>query len=152
MRALIQRVRSASVRTGGQTVAEVERGLLVLVGVTHGDEASDAERMANRLWNLRIFEDESGLTNLSASDLGAELLVVSQFTLYADASRGRRPSFTDAAPPKAAGPVVDALVDGLRGLGATVGTGVFGAKMEVELVNDGPFTLLLETGEGPPPR
>lgn len=146
MRALLQRVTSASVRVGDETVGAIGPGLCVFVGVTHSDQAADAERLAQRLWNLRVFEDTDGLVDLSASDLGRELLVVSQFTLYAQTAKGRRPSFVHAAPPARAEPLVDALTVALRGLGATVATGRFRASMRVALVNDGPFTLLLETG------
>lgn len=145
MRALVQRVTSASVLVGDETIGAIGPGLCVFVGVTHSDGAAEAERMGARLWNLRIFEDAEGLTNLSASDLGREVLVVSQFTLYADTMRGRRPSFIHAAPPEHAEPLVDAVAVALRGLGATVATGRFRASMRVQLVNDGPFTLLLET-------
>ncbi len=119
-------------------------GLCVFAGVTHGDDASSAGRMAERIFELRVFDDDEGLSNLSARQLGLELLVVSQFTLYADTSRGRRPSFAKAAPPDEAEPVVVALAEALRSLGAGVQTGRFRAAMRVELVNDGPFTLLLE--------
>ena len=146
MRVLVQRVSSASVRVGDETVGAIGPGLCVFVGVTHSDEAADAERMAGRLWNLRVFEDADGRTNRSASDLGREVLVVSQFTLYADTVKGRRPSFVRAAPPEHAEPLVDALTVALRGLGATVATGRFRTSMRVELVNDGPFTLLLDSG------
>ncbi len=146
MRALVQRVTSASVHIGEETAAAIGHGLCVFVGVTHSDGAGEAERMAARLWNLRIFQDAEGLTNLSAADLGREVLVVSQFTLYADTVKGRRPSFIHAAPPEHAEPLIDVVVAALRDLGATVATGRFRASMRVELVNDGPFTLLLETG------
>ncbi len=145
MRALVQRVSSASVRVGDETIGSIGPGLCVFVGVTHTDTVQHAERMAARLWNLRIFEDAQGLTNLSAAELGREMLVVSQFTLYADTVKGRRPSFLHASPPEHAEPLVDALAAALRGLGARVATGRFRASMHVELVNDGPFTLLLET-------
>src|SRR5262249_5587302 len=124
---------------------EIGAGLCVFVGVTHSDSPSDADRLARRLWELRIFRDESGLSNRSAADLSLEILVVSQFTLYADTSRGRRPSFVDAGPPEQAESLVDALVNRLRALGAEVATGRFRARMQVKLVNDGPFTLLVET-------
>ena len=145
MRALVQRVASASVTVGGERVGAIGSGLCVLVGVTHSDTGADAERLARRLWGLRIFEDDHGLTNLSAGDLGLEVLVVSQFTLYADTSKGRRPSFVQAAPPEQAEPLVGAVADGLRALGAKVATGRFRAAMKIELTNDGPFTVLLET-------
>jgi D-tyrosyl-tRNA(Tyr) deacylase len=145
VRTLVQRVSSASVRVGDETIGSIGPGLCVFVGVTHTDTVQHAERMAARLWNLRIFEDAQGLTNLSAAELGREMLVVSQFTLYADTVKGRRPSFLHASPPEHAEPLVDALAAALRGLGARVATGRFRASMHVELVNDGPFTLLLET-------
>ncbi len=129
---------------GEEVVGAIGSGLCAFVGVTHTDDSPTAERMAGRLWGLRIFEDESGLTNRSAEDIGAELLVVSQFTLYADTSRGRRPSFTGAARPEQARPIVEHLVAALGSLGAKVATGSFGADMAVNLVNDGPFTVMVE--------
>lgn len=147
MRALVQRVTSAAVHVEGETLGSIGPGLCVLLGVTHSDTSDHAERMAARLWNLRIFEDERGLTNRSVAELGGALLVVSQFTLYADTAKGRRPSFVRAAPPEHAEPLVEAVVRALRNLGATVETGRFRASMRVELVNDGPFTVLLEVGD-----
>jgi len=144
VRALLQRVTAASVRVGGETTGRIGPGLCVFVGVTHGDDAAVAQRLAARAWSLRIFADDSGLTNLSAQDLGLAVLVVSQFTLYADTRRGRRPSFTPAAPPEQANALVDEFARHLGELGASVATGRFGASMQVELVNDGPFTILLE--------
>ena len=144
MRALVQRVCSASVAVGEEVVGAIGAGLCTFVGVTHSDEAATAERMARRLWGLRVFEDDAGMTNLSAEELGREVLVVSQFTLYADTSRGRRPSFVDAARPGHAEAVADHLVEALRSLGAKVATGRFGAHMAVSLVNNGPFTVMLE--------
>ena len=144
MRALLQRVKSASVAVEGEVVGSIGPGLCAFIGVTGDDEAATAEKMARRIWALRIFEDAGGQVNLSAEDLGLEVLVVSQFTLYADTSRGRRPSFVQAAPPEHAEPLVDAVVATLRSLGAVTATGVFRAQMAVELVNDGPFTILLE--------
>ena len=129
---------------GEEVVGEIGAGLCVFVGVTHTDDRDTAARMAGRIWELRVFEDESGLANRSARDIGAELLVVSQFTLYADTAKGRRPSFTAAARPEQAGPIVDHLVAGLRSLGAKVATGSFGAEMVVNLVGDGPFTVMVE--------
>jgi D-tyrosyl-tRNA(Tyr) deacylase len=149
VRALVQRVTSASVHVGEETVGAIGPGLCAFVGVTHSDVVADAERLAGRLWHVRLFEDAHGLTNLSASDLGREILVVSQFTLYADTAKGRRPSFARAAPPEHAEPLVDALAVALGKLGASVATGRFRASMRVELVNDGPFTMLLETGPRP---
>ncbi len=144
MRALVQRVSSASVAVGPELVGSIGAGLCTFVGVTHSDESATAERMARRLWGLRVFEDDAGLTNRSAEELGREVLVVSQFTLYADTSRGRRPSFVDAARPEHAEAVVERVVEALRSLGARVATGRFRADMAVSLVNDGPFTVMLE--------
>lgn len=144
MRAVVQRVSRAEVSVGGEIVGRIDRGLCVLVGVTHDDTAEVAGRVADKIWNLRVFPDESGAMNRSTSDEGLEVLVVSQFTLYGDARRGRRPSFVAAAPPEQAEPLVDAVVRELRARGATVATGRFRADMAVELVNDGPVTILLE--------
>lgn len=145
MRAVVQRVRSASVTVDGEVVGAIGAGLCVLLGVSHEDDEARAANMARRLWTLRIFEDDAGLTNLSAEELGLEVLVVSQFTLYADTAKGRRPSFIQAARPEQAEPLVSATVAGLTALGATTATGRFGASMRLELVNDGPFTVILET-------
>jgi len=140
VRAVVQRAEQARVEVGGETVGRIDApGLCVLVGVTHGDTPATARRMAEKLWTLRILNGEK-----SCADLNAPLLLVSQFTLYGDARKGRRPSWTAAAPGPVAEPLFDEVVAGLRGLGATVGTGVFGAQMQVHLVNDGPFTVLLE--------
>ena len=140
MRAVVQRVTQASVTVGGQVIGSVdEPGLLVLVGVTHDDDQDKARRLAAKLWGLRILDGEK-----SCSDLGAPLLVVSQFTLYADTAKGRRPSWNNAAPGPVAEPLVTAVVDELRGLGARVETGEFGADMKVALVNDGPVTIIVE--------
>lgn len=142
VRVLVQRVTSARVRVAGAVVGEITptgQGLLALVGVTHTDDASIAARMAEKLWRLRILDGER-----SAADANAPILVVSQFTLYADTAKGRRPSWNAAAPGSRAEPVFGALVEALRALGAVVETGRFGADMQVELVNDGPVTLLLE--------
>ena len=144
MRAVVQRVREASVVVGGETVGAIGVGVCALVGVTHEDTPESARRLADRLWGLRIMADEEGVMNVAVADAGAELLVVSQFTLYGDTSRGRRPSWRDAAPSSVAEPLVDTLVAELRTLGATVATGVFGAEMAVHLVNDGPVTVLVE--------
>ena len=143
MRVLVQRVTSASVMVDNQVVGEIRpatQGLLALVGVTHGDDVQTASRLAEKLWQLRILDDER-----SAADVKAPILVVSQFTLYANTVKGRRPSWNAAAPAQLAQPLVDAFADGLRTLGAEVATGAFGAKMSVALVNDGPVTLLLES-------
>ena len=144
MRAVVQRVREASVVVDGATVGAIGRGVCVLVGVTHEDTPEVARRLADRLWGLRIMADEAGVMNVSVGDAGGEVLLVSQFTLYGDTSRGRRPSWRDAAAGPVAEPLVDAVAAELRQLGATVATGVFGADMDVHLVNDGPVTLLLE--------
>ncbi len=140
MRAVVQRVSSASVVVDGRTVGAIdEPGLLVLVGVTHDDGPAEAAKLAAKLWGLRILSGEK-----SCSDIGAPLLVVSQFTLYGDARKGRRPTWQAAAPGPVAEPLVDAVVAELRSLGARVETGIFGADMKVHLVNDGPITLVLE--------
>ena len=145
MRAVVQRVQSASVTVAGELVGSIGPGLCALIGVTHDDDESSAASLARRLWTLRIFEDEAGLTNRSAEELGREIMVVSQFTLYADTTRGRRPSFIQAARPEQAEPLVTAVLDSLRTLGAPTATGRFGASMRLELVNDGPFTVILES-------
>ncbi len=140
MRAVVQRVGQASVMVGGQVVGAIsEPGLLVLVGVTHDDTRDKAAKLAAKLWGLRILEGEK-----SCSDVSAPLLVISQFTLYADTRKGRRPTWQAAAPGPVAEPLVDAVVSSLRGLGARVETGVFGADMKVSLVNDGPVTIILD--------
>ncbi len=142
MRVLVQRVRSASVSVCGDVVGEIRpsgQGLVALVGVTHSDTAAIARRLAEKLWQLRILDDE-----VSASDVGAPVLVVSQFTLYGNTTKGRRPTWNAAAPGAVAEPLVTVFADALRALGAHVETGVFGADMQVELVNDGPVTVLLE--------
>jgi D-tyrosyl-tRNA(Tyr) deacylase len=140
MRAVVQRVERASVTVAGEVVGRIDApGLVVLVGVTHADTAATADKLAEKLWGLRILDGE-----LSCSDTGAGLLVISQFTLYGDARKGRRPSWLAAAPGAVAEPLVEAVVAGLRTRGATVATGVFGAQMSVELVNDGPFTVVLD--------
>lgn len=149
MRALVQRVTRATVTVrapGGsvEVVGEIGAGLCVLVGVTHGDDEAVASRLADKLWNLRVFDDAGGVMNRALADTGGALLVVSQFTLYADTHKGRRPSYGAAARPDHAEPLVEHLVAELRALGATVGTGRFGADMAVELVNDGPVTLMIE--------
>ncbi len=144
MRALVQRVSSSSVVVDGEEVGAIGDGLLVLLGVRTGDDANIASQMADKIANLRIFTDVDGKMNRSLLDTGGEALVVSQFTLYADTRRGRRPSFVEAAPPDEAEPLVRAVVDALASRGIGVASGVFGAHMEVGLVNDGPVTILLE--------
>ena len=128
----------------GDEVGAIGLGLCVLAGVTHDDDADVVRKMADKLWHLRVFADDDGVMNRSVGESGGELLVVSQFTLYGDVARGRRPSWSAAAPPEQAEPLVAALVDELRRLGATVATGRFRADMEVALVNAGPVTLMLE--------
>lgn len=145
MRLVVQRVRRASVRAAGEQLGSIGPGAVVLVGIGVGDDATTVDRMADKLLGLRYFEDADGRTNLSIADAGGAYLVVSQFTLYADLRRGRRPGFTDAALPDQAEPLVERLVARLRDAGRAVATGRFGAAMEVELVNDGPFTLVLDS-------
>jgi D-tyrosyl-tRNA(Tyr) deacylase len=142
---VVQRVSEACVSVDGVVIGRIGPGLCVLVGVTHADTEADADRLAGRLWNLRIFADDEGRINRSAAELGRAMLVISQFSLYADTSRGRRPSFVAAARPEQAEPLVTQLTDRLRALGADVATGRFGADMAVALVNDGPLTVTLET-------
>ncbi|MBF9351248.1 D-aminoacyl-tRNA deacylase [Mycobacteroides chelonae] len=142
MRVLVQRVISATVSVEGEVVGAIRpegQGLLALVGVTHDDDAQTAAQLAEKLWQLRILDDEK-----SAADLGAPILVVSQFTLYANTKKGRRPAWNAAAPGSVAEPIVTAFANALRGLGAQVEAGIFGAHMQVELINDGPVTVLLE--------
>ncbi len=145
MRAVVQRVTSAEVTVDKAVVGAIGQGLCALVGVTHADGVENAMRLAEKLWQLRVFEDEEGKMNRAAADLDLPILIVSQFTLYADSTRGRRPSFIDAAPPERAEPLIDTLVARLLDLGARVETGRFRARMAVRLTNDGPVTLLLET-------
>ncbi len=144
MRAVVQRVTEASVSVEGEMVGSINKGLVVLLGVTHDDSEENAKFLANKIANLRIFADQDGKFNLSAIEVGADALVVSQFTLYGDASKGRRPSFTKAARPHAAEPLVDEFVAFLREEGLHVETGIFGAMMLVEIQNDGPVTIILE--------
>jgi D-tyrosyl-tRNA(Tyr) deacylase len=144
VRAVVQRVTEAAVTVAGEEIGRIGRGLCVLVGVTHDDDDAGARKLADRLFNLRLFDDEDGVMNRSAADVGAEILVVSQFTLYGDTTKGRRPSWIAAARPDYAEPLVQVLVDELRRLGASVATGRFRAEMLVALVNDGPVTVLLE--------
>ncbi len=144
MRAVVQRVTRAQVRSEGELVGSIGAGLCVLVGVTHDDTDACAKKLADKLWNLRVMADADGVMNLSVADTTRALLVVSQFTLYGDTVKGRRPSWIAAARPEHAEPLVDAVVHELRALGATVETGRFRTDMQVELVNDGPVTLLVE--------
>lgn len=144
MRGLVQRVERARVAVAGEVIGSIGPGVCVLVGVTHDDDEASADRLAEKVWRLRIMADADGQMNLAVADTTRSVLVVSQFTLYGDTRKGRRPSWIDAAPPEVAEPLVDRVVTQLRQLGATVATGRFGAAMALELVNDGPVTLLLE--------
>ena len=144
MRAVLQRVRRGRVAVAGRRVAEIGAGLVVLLGVGRGDTAADADWLAEKVATLRIFEDGEGKSNLSVQDVGGAALVVSQFTLYADTRKGRRPSFLDAALPEAAEPLVQRFGERLASLGIPVQSGVFGAHMVVEIENDGPVTIWLE--------
>ena len=144
MRSLVQRCSEAWVTSEGIEVGRIGPGLCCLVGVTHDDDEKVVEKMADKLWHLRIFDDEQGVMNLSVADTSQSLLLVSQFTLYGDAKKGRRPSWINAARPEHAEPLFTELVDALRGLGATVETGRFQTDMQVGLINDGPATLLVE--------
>ncbi|MHA7836451.1 MAG: D-aminoacyl-tRNA deacylase [bacterium] len=145
MRAVVQRVRSARIEVGEETVAEMGAGLLVLVGVAIGDREADALELARKLVGLRLFEDEAGRMNRSVAEVGGTLGLVSQFTLQADVRKGRRPSFGAAAPPDAARPLFDRVVEAVREQGMPVVTGRFGASMDVSLVNAGPVTILIDT-------
>jgi D-tyrosyl-tRNA(Tyr) deacylase len=148
MRAVIQRVKRGAVSVDGKTTGTVDTGLVILIGATHKDTETEAQQLAHKIAHLRIFEDDAGKMNLSALDVGAGILVVSQFTLYADCRRGRRPSFTEAASPEVAEPLIEHFVDQLREVGvARVETGVFRAYMLVEIHNDGPVTIILDTDE-----
>lgn len=145
MRALLQRVCRAHVEVGGRTVGEIGSGLVVLLGISQKDTPEDAAFLAEKVLNLRIFSDEAGKMNRSAIQVGASLLVISQFTLYGDCRRGRRPSFDQAARPELARALYEVFVDACRSSGLTVETGIFGAMMRVHLVNDGPVTLLCDS-------
>lgn len=144
MRVVLQRVSRSSVRVDGELVGQIERGLLLLAGVATGDTADTVRAAAEKVAGLRIFSDDQGKMNRSVRDVGGSALVVSQFTLLGDARRGRRPSFTDAAAPEIAEPLIELFARELKGQGVPTATGVFGARMEVELVNDGPVTLVLD--------
>ena len=144
MRAVVQRVRSARVTVEGAVVGEIGKGLLVLLGITHGDSLEQADWLAEKVVGLRIFEDDAGKMNHSLDEIGGAMLIVSQFTLYGDCRKGRRPSFVEAASPEVATPLYEAFVRAVQALGVTVGTGRFGAMMQVELVNDGPVTLIVD--------
>ncbi|MGL5346109.1 MAG: D-aminoacyl-tRNA deacylase [Peptostreptococcaceae bacterium] len=145
MRAVVQRVSSSKVTVDNRTTGEINQGLLVLLGVTHEDTTKDVDYMLDKVLNLRIFEDENEKMNLSLKDVGGELLVVSQFTLYGDCRKGRRPAFTEAARPDVAVPLYEEFVEKAKNQNVKVGTGEFGAHMMVDLVNDGPVTILLDS-------
>ena len=150
MRVVLQRVERAAVRVGAEPVGSIGAGLLLLVGVGHGDERLDLAGAARKVLDLRVFPDADGKMNLSLRDLGGDVLAVSQFTLYGDTRKGRRPGYTHAAPPEVAEPVFNAFVRALQAAGTRVAVGRFGAHMSVELVNDGPVTLVLELAPSDP--
>jgi D-aminoacyl-tRNA deacylase len=152
MRAVVQRVSRAAVRAGDEELGRVGWGLLVLLAVGHGDSQREVDWMVRKLAEVRVFGDGDGKMNRSLADVGGELLLISQFTLLGDVQKGRRPSFTDSAPPAVAEPLIEAVARGLRARGLTVATGRFGAMMEVELVNQGPVTLILDTPGSLPDR
>ena len=147
MRAVVQRVSSSKVTVDGEVTGEINKGLLVLLGVTHEDTSKDVDYIIDKVLNLRIFEDENEKMNLSLKDVGGELLVVSQFTLYGDCRKGRRPSFSTAARPEHATPLYEEFVERAKAEGIKVGTGQFGAHMMVDLTNDGPVTILLDSSK-----
>jgi len=148
MRAVVQRVRRAQVVVAGEVTGQIDRGLLVLLGVSRKDTQADADYLADKIAGLRIFEDESGKMNLDVNAVRGAVLVVSQFTLYGDMRRGKRPSFDAAAPPDQARPLYEYLVERIRALGLVCQTGRFQQIMQVELVNDGPVTILLDSAKG----
>jgi D-tyrosyl-tRNA(Tyr) deacylase len=145
MRIVLQRVQKARVEVSENTIAQIGAGLLLLVGITHDDTETHAKYLAEKCVNLRIFEDDAGKMNLSGLEVGAELLAISQFTLYADTRRGRRPSFVAAAPPEESLPMFNKFVELLRRFGLKVMTGEFGARMTVDFINDGPVTIILDS-------
>ncbi|WP_213422877.1 D-aminoacyl-tRNA deacylase [Bhargavaea massiliensis] len=145
MKVVIQRSGEASVTVGGKVTGAIDSGYVLLVGITHSDTEEDVRYVANKVANLRLFEDDEGKMNLSILEAGGAILSVSQFTLYADTTRGRRPGFSEAARPEQAQPIYERFNEELRGLGLRVETGVFGAMMDVSLTNDGPVTVILES-------
>jgi D-tyrosyl-tRNA(Tyr) deacylase len=145
MRAVVQRVSRASVVVAGETVGAIDAGLAVLLGVTHDDTPERAKWLAEKVAGLRIFNDADGKMNRDLTEIGGAMLIVSQFTLYGDCRKGKRPSFIDAAPPEIAIPLYEAFINGVKALGIPTATGRFGADMKVELVNDGPVTLIVES-------
>ncbi len=152
MRALIQRVARASVTVGGNTIATIQQGMVILLGIGLDDTEADALYLAERTANLRIFPDASGKFDVSLLDSSGEALVVSQFTLYANTRKGRRPSFTAAAPPDLAEPLIETFADSLRGMGVAVSSGIFGEHMLVEILNDGPVTIQIDSEQQHQPR
>lgn len=147
MKVVVQRVKHASVHVDGELISKINQGFLLLVGVTQGDTEAQAAKIADKVAHLRVFTDENDKMNLSLMDVGGEILSISQFTLYADCKKGRRPSFDKAARPEQANPLYEKFNEMLRGYGLNVGTGVFGADMKVELLNDGPVTIILDSEE-----
>jgi D-aminoacyl-tRNA deacylase len=145
MRAVLQCVSEARVKIDGEVVGAIGRGLLVLLGITHGDTPEQTEWLAEKIVSLRIFEDEAGKMNRDISEIEGSILIVSQFTLYGDCRKGRRPSFIEAAPPAVAMPLYAAFIDAIRARGVPTATGRFGAMMQVELINDGPVTLIVDS-------
>ena len=145
MRAIIQRVSQASVAVAEETIGAIDQGLMVLLGVAQGDTSKDIVYLSDKTAGLRIFEDDDGKMNRSVEDIGGSILVISQFTLLGDCRKGRRPGFTDAAPPELADTLYEGYVDALRSRGITVATGVFRADMQVSLINDGPVTIMLDS-------
>ena len=148
MKAVLQRVTHASVKVDGNVVGEIANGFLVLLGAGEGDTNADCEKLADKISKIRLFEDEAGKMNLSASDIGCEILVISQFTLYADSRKGNRPNFMNAMEPKEAERLYEYFVSLLDGKFNKIQKGIFGADMKVELLNDGPVTIILETKDG----
>lgn len=144
MRLLIQRVSKASVKVEGECVGKINKGFLVFLGITHEDTKDNVDYLVNKLYNLRVFEDENEKMNLSIKDINGEILIVSQFTLYADTSHGNRPSFTNAAKPDKANELYEYFIEKAKQTGLKIEAGIFGADMKVELLNDGPVTILLE--------
>lgn len=147
MRALLQRVSHAAVRVNNKIIGKIEKGFVVLLGVSQSDSEEESEYLVNKIVNLRIFSDDEDKFNLSALDVGAELLIISQFTLYADTRRGRRPGFTDAAPPPVSIPLYEKTVELFKATGLKIETGEFGANMQVEIHNDGPVTIMLDSDD-----
>ena len=147
MKVVIQRVKSSSVTVAGKIIGQIDKGILILLGVSKEDTLSDADFLANKIVHLRIFEDDAGKMNISALDIKADLLVVSQFTIYGDCTKGRRPSFDPAAPPEHAKKLYDYFIELLKATGLKVETGMFAAMMDVSLINDGPVTFIIDSGK-----